>query len=164
MIDEKSWKELNKLHPKRARPLCLSFKDDLAIVHSTCMILELPKSSVKIEETEDEFPSIMETWRQRLPPGEPVVVQTMRDRPWPEDKNEEGEPIEVISLIGGDTDRYIQVGVYEFLRDQVMDVQFRVYPGTREDGAPTPIAIYSNDKLIGLLGAYVGIADPNWIK
>jgi hypothetical protein len=163
MIDERSWKELSKLHPKKARPIHCSFKDDLAVVHSTCMILELPKASVKIEETDEEMPTLMATWRDRVPKADPVQVQATRDRPWPEEKTEDGETLEAVCLIGGDVDQYMQVGVYEFIRDQLMDVQFRVYPGTREDGAPNPIAVYTNDKLVGLVGALVQKADPKWL-
>ena len=164
MIDDRKLKELNKLHPKRSRPVCCSFKGDVAILHSHCIVLELPKASVKIEETEEEIPNVVELWRNNVPKVTPVAAQAMRDRPWPEEKTEDGEQLEVIRLMGGDADSFMQQGVYEFIQDQLMDVQFQIYPGVREDGAPNPIGIFIGDKLVGLVGAFVDKADPKWLK
>ena len=163
MIDDKKLRELIKLHPKRAHNVYCTFEGDNAIIHSLCLVLELPKSEVTVSETPDDLPDISKRWRERVPKVTPEAAQTMRDRPWPEDKNEEGEPVEVIRLMSSGDDTFIQLGIYDFIRDQLMDAEFRVYPGVREDKAPNPIGIFVEDKLVGLVGACVEKADAAWL-
>jgi len=149
MLSDPDVKILAKMHPRNKKPAC-SIQGDIAVVHSPFFVLEVPKQQVKVTEWPgDPYPEVTKWRTEQIPQGvEGSKAQVMRET-WEEEKDADDEPLSVVKLQTDETAVYVQKALYDLFDDQLDSPEFRVYPGTRDDGTPHMIGVFNDAKLVG---------------
>lgn len=152
MIDDDALKILLALH-KRAEepPVCVVAKG-IAYVHSLSFVLELPEKEIQLKKQKwpgVPFPGITE-WRTLLP-ADPKFVKAMAAH----ETVTTGEDVVVLTAFNGDDRRFMQVGFYEFFREQLDHAVFKIMAYVQPSGLPTGIGVFDDKKWVGAVSAYL---------
>lgn len=143
MISDRDVKTLTKIHPRNKKPAC-TVVGETATVHSPFFVLEMPKAQVKVTEWPGSpYPEVTPWRTEQIPSGvDGQKAQVMRET-WEE------ESMDVVCLQADDLSACIQTVFYDFFDDQLSSPEFKLYPGTREDGTPHMIGVFNEGKLVG---------------
>lgn len=150
----------NELKKLKLGKLACVFNGDVAIVHSQWFVLELPKEEIQTVDWASSTTDLLRQWRYELVPQDAVAekAQPMQVT-WEDEEDGDDEYVRVIQLMSENLQGFISVPLYNFIRRNTEEATFRLYAELRPDGSPPNVAVYSKEKLVGVVAQIVKVAE-----